>query len=250
MSKPETKRGDPVLGGRRKLMEAALHLAATTRSLASIGLREVARHAGVNPNTFYRHFKDFDDLGLAVIHELGGQLRSGLRARRQRTDKQPVSLERAQELVHETVSMGLDFVSEYRAAYVVGIREMHGGSPVLRKALRQVMDDLAAEMAEDVLDLLPPGLLDAATVRQLSHMVFQQMSFIALDYAEHPDKRDELRRQSGQFVMYLFFGAMAAREPRAVAAVASKFAGEVRETHEAHEPAADEPTRRLGEARS
>ena len=65
--------------GRQKLMEAALELAATTRSLASLGLREVARHAGLNPNTFYRHFKDFDDLGVAMLDELGTELRAGLR---------------------------------------------------------------------------------------------------------------------------------------------------------------------------
>lgn len=70
--------------GRQKLMGAALELAATTRSLASLGLREVARHAGLNPNTFYRHFKDFDDLGVAMFKDLGTELRAGLRERRMR----------------------------------------------------------------------------------------------------------------------------------------------------------------------
>jgi len=46
--------------GKRLLMEAALRLTSTSRSLSSLGLRELAREAGLNPNTFYRHFRDVD----------------------------------------------------------------------------------------------------------------------------------------------------------------------------------------------
>ena len=65
--------------GKRLLMEAALRLASSRRSLSSIGLRELAREAGLNPNTFYRHFADVDDLGLAIIRDIATQLRQPLR---------------------------------------------------------------------------------------------------------------------------------------------------------------------------
>ena len=226
-TRPKLKRGDPVLGGRSKLLAAALHVAATTRSWASMGLREVARHAGVNPNTFYRHFKDFDELGLALIQQISSELRSGLRARRRNLTggrlASPISTERAQEIVHESVVLALDFATEYGAAYVVAIRELHGGSPVLRKALRQVMDDLAVEMAEDILHLLPAGLLDEATVQDLSHMVIRQMSFLSLEYVEHPQRRDELRHQAERFILMLFMGAIATRDFGTLEAITSKF---------------------------
>src|ERR687897_502340 len=70
------------LSGRDKLIDAVVQLGSATRSIASLGLREVARQAGLNPNTFYRHFRNFDDLGLAVIEKLSAQLRSELRASR------------------------------------------------------------------------------------------------------------------------------------------------------------------------
>ena len=60
--------------GKRLLMEAAMRLASSRRSLSSIGLRELAREAGLNPNTFYRHFADVDDLGLAIIRDIATQL--------------------------------------------------------------------------------------------------------------------------------------------------------------------------------
>ena len=47
-------------GGKLKLIQAALRLITQSRSLTSLGLRELAREAGLNPNTFYRHFKNPD----------------------------------------------------------------------------------------------------------------------------------------------------------------------------------------------
>ena len=52
-------------------MAAALELAASTRSLATLGLREVARHAGLNPNTFYRHFKQLAVIGYYASEQIG-----------------------------------------------------------------------------------------------------------------------------------------------------------------------------------
>ena len=231
-----TKLEKPVVAavsGRQKLMDAALQLAATTRSLASLGLREVARGAGLNPNTFYRHFKNFDELGLAVIEQLSGQLRKGLRERRLRPTasglrlsdiKNPTeSLHRAQGIVSESVRLVLDFVSEHRAAYVVGIRELHGTSPVLRKALNRVLDVIAADMAEDILGALQLPLLSAADVQEISRLVIRQMTFFSLDYLEQPDQREQIRRQAERFILLLFWGAMAAKAPEALAASKLKF---------------------------
>lgn len=214
-----------VLSGRQRLMLAALELAATTRSWAALGLREVARQAGLNPNTFYRHFKDFDDLGLALIGELSEQLRVGLRERRRApaargvrlsdTRHPAMLLQQAQGIVRESVQLALDFVGEHPKAYVVGIRELHGGSPRMRQALRQVIDDIAADMAEDIRLLQLP--LDDTTLQELSRMVIRQMSLLALDYVEHLDDPAQLaaiRQQSERFILLLFWGALAQARPQ------------------------------------
>jgi AcrR family transcriptional regulator len=217
------KPGRHRVNGRDRLMTAAMELGATTRSLASLGLREVSRHAGLNPNTFYRHFRNFDELGLAVIAQLSGELRAGLHERRQRPaagglslsdPSNPAdSLQRSQTIVRESVKLVLDFVADHREAYIVGIREMHGTSPVLRKALRRVMEALADDMTDDVLNLLHLPVLSKTEVREISGMVIRQMSFFALDYLEQPDQRQQIRGQAERFILFLFWGALAAKAP-------------------------------------
>lgn len=227
-TKPQPERTpDPAVSGRQKLMEAALQLAATTRSLASLGLREVARAAGLNPNTFYRHFKNFDDLGLAVISQLSGELRQGLRERRLKAARSGLklsdidnlgdSLKQAQGIVRESIQLVLDFVDDHKQAYIVGIRELHGTSPALRKALRDVLDGIANDMAQDVLGALKLPLLKPEDVREISQMVIRQMTFFSLDYLERPDQREQIRRQAERFVLLLFWGAIAAKAPEALA---------------------------------
>lgn len=58
---------------RSALLQATLKLAAA-HSFGSLGLREVAREAGIAPTSFYRHFTDMDELGRALIEEVLGAL--------------------------------------------------------------------------------------------------------------------------------------------------------------------------------
>ncbi|MDT1817911.1 TetR family transcriptional regulator, partial [Acinetobacter baumannii] len=52
------------------------------RSFASLSLREVAREAGIAPTSFYRHFRDVDELGLTMVDESGLMLRQLMRQAR------------------------------------------------------------------------------------------------------------------------------------------------------------------------
>lgn len=58
------------------LLRVTLRLAAT-HGFVSLGLREVARAADIAPTSFYRHFADMEELGLALIEELAGRFTSG-----------------------------------------------------------------------------------------------------------------------------------------------------------------------------
>lgn len=224
---------DKAVNGRQRLMQAALELAASTRSLASLGLREVARHAGLNPNTFYRHFKDFDDLGLAMLGDLGTELRRGLRGTRVQAAAQGVHLSdirnvteglaHAQKVIGESVGLVFDFVTHNKAAYVVSIRELHGSSPRLRQAMRQLLDDIAADMAEDVLGVLKLPLVAPEIVGEISRMVVRQMTVLSMEYLEDSPDRDNIRRQAERFILLLFWGAIAAQAPGLIAASKVKF---------------------------
>jgi AcrR family transcriptional regulator len=221
------------LNGRQKLMNAALELAATTRSLASLGLREVARQAGLNPNTFYRHFKDFDDLGVAMLDELGSELRGGLRERRMRpaakgfrlsdlTDPAE-GLAQAQALARESVGLVLDFVMDHREAYIVGIRELHGTSPVMRKAMREMLEGIAQDMTEDLLGVLKlPGVKPDELI-EIARVIVRQMVFFSMDYLDDPSRQKQIKRDAERFILLLFWGAIAARQPELLTQSGLKF---------------------------
>ena len=66
---------------RRALIDAALKLS-VDRGFSSLSLRAVTREAGIAPTSFYRHFKDMDDLGLALVDEVGMGLRQLVRQAR------------------------------------------------------------------------------------------------------------------------------------------------------------------------
>jgi AcrR family transcriptional regulator len=56
---------------REDLLAAALKLIGPHRSVSSLSLREVAREAGIAPNSFYRQFRDMDELAVALIDLAG-----------------------------------------------------------------------------------------------------------------------------------------------------------------------------------
>jgi len=72
---------------RRSLIEAAFSQLSAERSFASLSLREVSREAGIAPTSFYRHFRDVDELGLTMVDESGLMLRQLMRQARQRIAK-------------------------------------------------------------------------------------------------------------------------------------------------------------------
>ena len=51
---------------RRSVIDAAFSQLTAERSFSYLSLREVAREAGIAPTSFYRHFRDMDELGLIM----------------------------------------------------------------------------------------------------------------------------------------------------------------------------------------
>jgi len=191
----------PAAGGRQRLMQAALRIGASRRSLQSLGLRELAREAGLNPNTFYRHFNSLEELSQAIIDELGRDLRTNLRGIR-RTVRSPVD-----EATPRTVEYVFDFAARNPDAFIVAVRELHGAMPTVREALQRMIGDVAQEMVEDVQFLNIGPQLEEATLRDISHMVVTHVFHQTLDYIEFPTRRTQILRQTVRFIDMLFAGA-------------------------------------------
>ena len=191
-------------GGRRRLMDAALKLAAEKRSIHALGVRELGREAGLNPNTFYRHFHDFEALGLALIEEFSRDLRAQLRDIRRGADDFHAA-------TAGTVKYVFDFALKNPEAIIVSVREIHGASAPMREALHRLIVNLAEDMVEDVgFRNFAPGL-DPTTLMPVAENVVRQIFFLSLDYIERPKERRARLQHTIDFVEMLVAGAMVMR---------------------------------------
>lgn len=128
---------------RQNLLDAAMEVMAEDESgLAGLSLRAVAKRAGVSPTAFYRHFPDMEELGLAMLDDIGQMLRRMLREVRKVGDPK--------QMVGGSMLTYFSFVKENRAKFVVLGRERVGGSPRMRAAIRNQMSFFTNELASDI----------------------------------------------------------------------------------------------------
>jgi len=195
------ERESPDAGGRERLIAAALKLAAEKRSLLALGVRELGRMAGLNPNTFYRHFKSLDELSVAIIDEFAQDLAPALRSIR-------VGDPRADTLSQRTVEYVFDYAHQHPEAFIVGVRELHGSSKRLQLELRTRIRLVAAEMADDMLAMnVVPGLTKDM-LEEIGEPIVEQVFHRTLDYLQEPKRRAELVRRTARFIDALMTGAV------------------------------------------
>ena len=200
-----------ITGGKHKLIQAALRLITESRSLTSLGLRELAREAGLNPNTFYRHFSSLDEFGLNVLGYIAEEMKSGVRDLRRMAED-------SDQAARETVAFVYGYFLANPAATTVAVRELHGPSPVLRRALEAQLDTSAREMAEDLIDRkLVPGLSDEV-IHEISNMTIRYILFRAMDYIAKPEQLTQIQQETERFINRQFKGALVeAFSPEALA---------------------------------
>lgn len=126
---------------RRSLIEAAFSQLSAERSFASLSLREVAREAGIAPTSFYRHFRDVDELGLTMVDESGLMLRQLMRQARQRIAK-------GGSVIRTSVSTFMEFIGNNPNAFRLLLRERSGTSSAFRAAVAREIQHFIAELAD------------------------------------------------------------------------------------------------------
>lgn len=126
---------------RRSLIDAAFQQLSAERSFSSLSLREVAREAGIAPTSFYRHFKDMDELGLTLVDEGGLLLRQLMRQARQR-----IAEERS--VIRTSVETFMEFIERQPNVFRLLLRERSGTSMAFRAAVAREIQHFVAELAE------------------------------------------------------------------------------------------------------
>lgn len=197
--------------GKRKLIEAALRLTAGGRAFASLGLRELAREAGLNPNTFYRHFDTLDDLAREAVESVSRRLRPMLRRERWlAAHDEPYSVPRRACVAF------FAFALENREAFLSALAEYHGTSRALREAVRANLHEVSAEMADDVVQLELMPTLSRETVDEVCTQTVLQLFHLSAEYIDANEaRRDALVAYAERFIVRLFAGSvlLAQHEP-------------------------------------
>lgn len=190
-------------GGRQRLIDAALRLAARHGGMNAVGVRELAREAGLNPNTLYRHFNDVSDLGVAAVANVLPALRDGLRKMQRPTGS-------VGQATRTALRYFFDFVEHDPDAITFAARELHGALPKLREALREVVRGLTDDVVV-VLGEASPRRVEPEAVRELADTIVKQMFELALEYVAYPWRRAEIVARAERFVLTLFVGAYVIR---------------------------------------
>ena len=167
---------------RNSLLQAALALMGEGRSFTSLGIREIAREAGMVPNAFYRHFRNTDELGLELVEEMGVTLRRLLREARQTGVTQV-------DIVRQSVKVYHQYVIENRLLFLFVSSERSGGSRILRMAIRNEVSHFTNEMAQDFRRLGAYKDMSTASVQMVCGLIVTTMLAAAPEILDLPPEQ-------------------------------------------------------------
>jgi AcrR family transcriptional regulator len=130
---------------RRAIVDAALKLSAE-RGFSSLSLRGVAKEAGIAPTSFYRHFADMDELGLALVDEVGMSLRQLVREARRRVDESGKG-----SVIRASIQTFLESVERNENLFRLLLGEGSGSTPHFRRAIAKEIQRFTDDLAEDLI---------------------------------------------------------------------------------------------------
>lgn len=134
-----------------ELMQAALEILGPSRSVSSLGLREIARQAGIAPNSFYRHFHDVDALAIALIKRAGNQLRSIIGNARKQAIRPDGT--RADSVVESSMQVFMQQLNAEEGYLRFLLREGRAGSDAFKAAVEQELAFFENELQTDLVNL-------------------------------------------------------------------------------------------------
>lgn len=196
---------------RAALMDAALELVGKGENFASISLREVAKNAGVVPTSFYRHFRDMEELGLNIVDELGMLLRKILRAARQQEDY-------VTNLTRRSLIIYTQFVLEHRSHFYFLCQCRTGGTPALRSGIRHELRYFANELASDMRQFGSVERIDREDLEQICEVIVGLVADTTIDLldlqASHTGFQEEYVAQLQKKLRLVWLGAQSWRSDR------------------------------------
>lgn len=193
---------------REDLIVAALKLIGPHRSLSTVSLREVTREAGISPNSFYRQFRDMDELAIALIDRAGRSLRTIIGQARERA----TSTDRS--VIRVSVETFMEQLRADDKLLHVLLREGAVGSDAFKQAVDRELSYFEDELRVDLIRL---AAADGATLhapalvsKAITRLVFA-MGAVAMD--QPPERDADLVEEISQMLRMIIAGARALDNP-------------------------------------
>lgn len=186
---------------KEELFQAALNLIGPQKSISSLSLREVAREAGIAPNSFYRHFKDIDELAIELIDRAGIVLRQILNESRLKASKQ-------NSIIRSSVEVFIAQLDADEGNLSLLLREGYTGSKSYKQAVERQLNYFQQELQEDLIrlerlnnkKLFHPDI----AAKAITQLVFN-MGANVIDMA--PEDRKEIAEQTMIMIRMILEGA-------------------------------------------
>ena len=186
---------------KEELFQATLNLIGPQKSIASLSLREIAREAGIAPNSFYRHFKDIDQLAIELIDQAGIVLRQIIREARMQASLEHSIIRSSVEIFIQQLDVDEGYLS-------LLLREGYTGSTSYKFAVERQLNFFEQELQDDLVRLeklkgyqiARPDLVAKA----ITQLVFN-MGAKVIDLSI--EKRTEIAHQTMLMIRMIIVGA-------------------------------------------
>ncbi len=188
---------------RDDLIAAALKLVGPHRSVSTLSLREVTREAGIAPNSFYRQFRDMDELAVAMIDLSGRSLRKIIGEARQR-----VSSDRG--VVRGSVEAFMEQLRADDKLLHVLLREGTVGSDAFKQAVDRELNFFEEELRVDLIRLAAADHARLHEPRLVAKAITRLVFAAGASAMDLPPERDpELVEQLSEMVRMIITGSRA-----------------------------------------
>lgn len=145
----ETSRASRKAATREKILDAAMSLLAEGRSPGSLGLREVARQAGLAAPSLYNHFADMHALGLALIDRACYRLRVFMGEGRR-----TLMAGEMRAAIRALVERFLAYLHAHEGEFRLLVQQRLGESAAYRRRIHRELQLLVEELAGDIREVV------------------------------------------------------------------------------------------------
>lgn len=204
------------------LIQAALELCAE-EGYASLSLRSVARKAGIAPTSFYRHFREIDEMGVEMVVQAKEVLTDCLTAARKKmtfpgirkNDSPAQWLKSIEGLTRPFAETFINFMEKHIQLLHLFFQERTGSSEAMRQAISEAFDHLTELLVVDLQDLTGTSSIQPGDLRLTAETLLTIASSSGMELLTDPQtKTKDIASRVILKLNLLLLGALAMEQSR------------------------------------